>query len=225
MEKHCKNCNKIFNKKINTSIKSWAKSKYCSINCRKIGESKIISERLTQQNKSRIGTMRFNGIAYTKEWCKQNPEKVQRFKEERKLKIKLLRSEKLKILAEQRKLLNPKVLKTDEYKKLWQKEYRKRNQTYFQQFSQTDNSKYKQYISSAKRRNLEFNLTREEFIKIFHSKCIYCGDEESRGIDRVDNTTGYILNNCEPCCKICNKMKIHYSKEYFINHCKKIANQ
>lgn len=225
MQKQCKNCDKTFIKKQTVSLKSWENSKYCSIQCRKIRETFNLTQRIKEKPVIEKGTMFFNGIKYTKEYLLDNPNLVNEIKEKRKLKQKLIRSERLKILTEQRKLLNPKVLKTDEEKKLWQKEYRIKNKKQLFEYSQTDTSKYKQYTLSAKRRNLEFNLTLDQFIKLFHSDCIYCKDEEARGIDRVDNSIGYLVKNCESCCSICNKMKIHYSKEFFINHCKKIANK
>lgn len=223
MQKHCTNCNKLFNKKINTSIRFWEKSKYCSKDCKRTGESKRISERVTQQNKSRIGVMRFNGISYTKEWCGQNPEEVQRFKNERKLNQKRIRTERTRLETEQRKLLNPKILKSVEEKKLWQKEYRHRRSVELKKYYQTDDSKYKQYQSSARKRNHIFELTFEQFTQIFHSNCKYCGTVDCRGVDRIDNSIGYTYTNSASCCKICNKMKIDYSDECFIEHCKKVS--
>jgi hypothetical protein len=37
----------------------------------------------------------------------------------------------------------------------------------------------------------------------------------TNGIDRVDNNKGYILGNCVPCCTMCNRSKMDYSKEDF----------
>src|SRR5258708_34992132 len=74
--------------------------------------------------------------------------------------------------------------------------------------------KYDAYIRSAKKRNLIFELSLEEFIQITSQNCYYCGrlPEQitktssssiyiSNGIDRKNNQLGYILNNCLPCCK------------------------
>lgn len=35
------------------------------------------------------------------------------------------------------------------------------------------------------------------------------------GIDRVDNSVGYVLSNCVPCCSTCNRMKGTMSSEEF----------
>ncbi len=36
------------------------------------------------------------------------------------------------------------------------------------------------------------------------------------GVDRVDSTKGYTVDNCESCCKTCNVAKANYSKKFFV---------
>ena len=88
--------------------------------------------------------------------------------------------------------------------------------------AQSDNSKFNQYKFSAKRRNHIFELDYETFKTLFHSKCSYCGDKESRGIDRIDNKIGYTKENSEPCCEMCNKMKWKWTRKEFIEKISKI---
>jgi hypothetical protein len=86
---------------------------------------------------------------------------------------------------------------------------------------------FSSYIKCAKIRNIGFELTREEFEQIVLQGCYYCGESkegEVVGIDRVDSTRQYLLENCVPCCKICNFMKGTLSVSTFINHSHKIAN-
>jgi hypothetical protein len=57
-----------------------------------------------------------------------------------------------------------------------------------------------------------FELSYEECKLFFLSNCFYCNDEAIEGkilngIDRSDNTIGYVLNNCVPSCSMCNIMK------------------
>ena len=89
------------------------------------------------------------------------------------------------------------------------------------------------YNYSAKERGLDFSLDRETFERLTTSNCVYCGVEplqfqtrfsefKYNGIDRVDNTKGYILENCVPCCKLCNRMKDVLSVEDFKSHINKI---
>lgn len=224
MQKQCNNCQNVFIKKVNVSLKTWETTKYCSEKCRRIKESINLSERNKQKPTVEKGTIRFNGVQYSKEWCLENPEKVKEFKQERSLIQKNTRREKNKIILEERRLKNPIILKTDKEKKLWQREYRKTHKKELQKYSQSDNSKYRQYSSSAKKRDYEFTLTLEEFTSIFHGKCFYCGQEDCRGIDRVDNLIGYTSLNSKSCCEMCNKMKWKWSKEDFINQVEKIHN-
>lgn len=48
--------------------------------------------------------------------------------------------------------------------------------------------------------DLELNWVRE-FVK---QPCIYCGDTEDIGLDRIDNTKGHTKDNVVPCCYTCN---------------------
>lgn len=222
MNKTCIQCSREFTKRSTTSVKNWGKSKYCSVECRKLNQSPLIIERLKTQNAKNIGKMRFNGKTYTKEYLENNVELVAQIKQFRKEKQKSIRSEKLK----QYRMENPitqKRLKSEEDKKLWQKEYRKRNSNKLKMYSQTDNSKFRQYISSAKKRKYEFDLTLELFTKLFHSSCTYCGQEDCRGIDRVDNKIGYTKENSVACCEVCNKMKWKLDVNDFLSQINKIA--
>lgn len=101
---------------------------------------------------------------------------------------------------------------------------------------------YRRYKESALKRKLEFNLNESEFKQIISGhNCYYCGSDDfivskSRncdvrningdfhymGIDRIDNTKGYTLDNCVPCCKLCNYMKRAMSFNDFIDHIRKI---
>lgn len=86
------------------------------------------------------------------------------------------------------------------------------------------------YVEGAKNRNLSFELTRDEFKALLSGCCYYCGvppNNHSKkrqfqngifihnGIDRLDNTKGYVKGNCVSCCKICNKAKHALSLEEF----------
>ena len=95
------------------------------------------------------------------------------------------------------------------------------------------NSIYSTYRIQAKERGYEFDLTLDEFETITAKDCHYCGAKPSNkskaetknqtdfiynGIDRVDNKKGYFVDNCVPCCQICNKMKKAMSLNDFKNH-------
>jgi hypothetical protein len=54
------------------------------------------------------------------------------------------------------------------------------------------------------------NLTKEQFEPIIKQNCYYCGIMQEKGfngIDRMDSTKGYEIDNCVSCCTDCNMMK------------------
>lgn len=82
---------------------------------------------------------------------------------------------------------------------------------------------YKRYAFGAYKRSLEFELTSDDVDSLITKDCDYCGISPAKGIDRVDNAVGYTLENCVPCCKTCNVMKMTLSVSDFINHVRRIA--
>lgn len=106
------------------------------------------------------------------------------------------------------------------------------------------NSYYKQYKNSAKKRELNFDLSFESFKKIILKNCYYCNVEPRKmihrcrrkdsplknsyiltnGIDRLKNDIGYLESNCVPCCPTCNFMKQEHSDDIFLQIVSKIHN-
>ena len=98
------------------------------------------------------------------------------------------------------------------------------------------NECYYAYKKSAKQRNYSFELSKEEFKEIITQPCIYCGEsltQEKRakgkngtfkytGIDRYDNSKGYVVDNCVPCCQKCNRIKGNMSIEEMLNRLEQI---
>ena len=79
-----------------------------------------------------------------------------------------------------------------------------------------------QYQRNAQRRGLAWEVTDEDFDKLTSSDCHYCGYPPSRiyrggkyeggefvysGLDRLDNTAGYVAGNVVSCCTDCNRAK------------------
>jgi hypothetical protein len=100
------------------------------------------------------------------------------------------------------------------------------------------NLRLNQYKSSAAKYGREFSLSRDEFAALLLGDCTYCGISPSsvvrargkfqkdfyyNGIDRVDNSLGYTVDNCVSCCGICNLMKRTMSVDDFIKHIHKVA--
>lgn len=90
---------------------------------------------------------------------------------------------------------------------------------------------YKAYKQKCNNKNIQFELTFEEFVSYLHQPCFYCGNIDYNnyngmrynGIDRLDSKLGYNKDNIVSCCGICNYMKIDYSAKEFIEQCKKIV--
>lgn len=90
------------------------------------------------------------------------------------------------------------------------------------------------YRVGARSRGLEFSLTESYFYELVIQPCVYCGDFSKKnvkeiksytrsvkqpfrytGIDRVDSSKGYTVENSVPCCSICNRAKKDMDSELF----------
>jgi len=94
------------------------------------------------------------------------------------------------------------------------------------------NTIYNGYRSKATYKGIRFELSKEEFVKFIKSNCYYCGSLPNNtfstyrgnqkhipfkysGIDRIDSNKGYTVDNCVPCCAICNIAKNDLALEQF----------
>jgi hypothetical protein len=98
------------------------------------------------------------------------------------------------------------------------------------------NQLYRNYRGGAKGRGLLFTITKDEFSSLTSQPCHYCGlppyhtfntkglngNYTYTGLDRVDNSLGYTLENVVPCCGVCNRMKTTYTEEQFIANIERI---
>jgi hypothetical protein len=98
------------------------------------------------------------------------------------------------------------------------------------------NNLYALYKNSAKKRNLVWDLSIEEFEFLNKQDCVYCGCPPSQsyksqnntgdyiynGIDRIDSSKGYLKENCQSCCGICNFAKRERTNEEFLDWVKKV---
>ena len=65
-----------------------------------------------------------------------------------------------------------------------------------------------------------FDLTFPQYLNLMKEICYYCGDKIERlGVDRVDNSKGYIESNCVAACPSCNRSKNSVSIEI----CRKVV--
>ena len=90
-------------------------------------------------------------------------------------------------------------------------------------YNSAKENRYNIYKKGAKKRNLDFQLSKEEFYAFTFQPCYYCGElQEYNGIDRIDSNQGYLNYNCVPCCEKCNKMKLDYTLAEWYSHMRKI---
>lgn len=100
------------------------------------------------------------------------------------------------------------------------------------------NTFFDKYIRSAKKRKIEFLLSKEEFKILIQKDCFYCGDKPQKvrranyisrnyilanGIDRVNNYEGYTVKNCVACCTHCNIAKNSFTQVEFFQKVKQIC--
>ncbi len=105
--------------------------------------------------------------------------------------------------------------KNAERMKLW----RDNNQDKIKELNQKKlndlHASYLVYKKTAEYKNLEFELSFDQFQNFVKDECFYCGINPSvenngkdfHGIDRDDVSKGYISSNCVSCCSMCNWMK------------------
>ncbi len=96
---------------------------------------------------------------------------------------------------------------------------------------------YNTYKQTAARRHYKFEITPEQFLELTAKECYYCGEPPSRsllrmgqipfiytGIDRIDNSKGYTIDNCRPCCTQCNMAKNTLTEREFYIWATKMLN-
>jgi hypothetical protein len=86
------------------------------------------------------------------------------------------------------------------------------------------------YAYESRRKGIPWLLTHAEAAALLASACMYCGQEPSRpvqgvggvslagGIDRLDSSGPYIVDNCVPCCKDCNYAKKEKTEEEWMSY-------
>jgi len=91
------------------------------------------------------------------------------------------------------------------------------------------------YRQGAESRGYCWSLSEEKAIELFRGACAFCGERFSRvlgggtpseilvnGIDRWDNSKGYVPGNCVPCCTTCNYAKGKQAGGEYLAHVRKI---
>jgi hypothetical protein len=86
------------------------------------------------------------------------------------------------------------------------------------------------YKRHAKSRGLDWHINRDQASELIREPCHYCGAIAGNikktknypqgfpynGLDRADNSQGYLVGNVVPCCGVCNRAKGTRTAEEFI---------
>lgn len=80
--------------------------------------------------------------------------------------------------------------------------------------------------SGAERRDLDFEITKEQLDYHTSLPCTYCKKPNSNfhnnALDRIDNTKGYLPDNIQSCCGTCNGLKLTLTHDEFLSRCSKV---
>lgn len=97
------------------------------------------------------------------------------------------------------------------------------------------NHLYVEYQGGARKRGISWELTKEQFRELTSSPCYYTGRLPSQikraaggdyiynGVDRLDSSKGYTVDNCVPCIGRVNEMKMDSAYEEFIELCRAVV--
>lgn len=97
------------------------------------------------------------------------------------------------------------------------------------------NRVWAKYLKQAESRGHIWALSAEDFDRLTAQDCHYCGLIPSNtarnrrsvwvysGIDRMDNTCGYTLNNVVSCCRTCNILKARMPYAEFIAYLNRVS--
>lgn len=95
----------------------------------------------------------------------------------------------------------------------------------------SDRGIYSRYKGDCNRRGklergITMDLNFDQFQELINSPCKFCALPNCRGVDRIDSSRSYTVDNSQPCCETCNTMKSDLTQHEFISHLKAIlANQ
>ena len=95
------------------------------------------------------------------------------------------------------------------------------------------------YRGGALKRGLTFELSLSQFAWLTKQPCYYCGALPRQilymkklngtyiynGVDRMNNTLGYSIDNVVPCCGECNRIKLNIDHDAFLSKVTKIYNK
>lgn len=98
--------------------------------------------------------------------------------------------------------------------------------TYARKWAGTAKGRFHKLRYDAKKKDRVVEISLEEFADLLTKPCVYCGELRDSpygyGVDRIDSSGSYTLDNIVPCCGVCNQMKSDMDLEDFYAHIAKI---
>lgn len=84
---------------------------------------------------------------------------------------------------------------------------------------------YNFYKYRAKKKDLEFDISFDDFSTLSLQPCYYCKQKATNGhgLDRINNNFNYTKTNVVSCCSECNYMKGTKEQKDFLEKCKTVA--
>lgn len=108
----------------------------------------------------------------------------------------------------------------------WQKKNPEKVKACMRRQLEKPHIRFNQAKLGAKKRDHAWRLRYYQWVTLTQLPCHYCGTvlgNRGCGLDRVDNSLGYSLKNCVPCCGGCNRAKHSATYSDFIVRANKIA--
>ena len=169
-------------------------------------ESKTYSKEYYAKNKDKLK-------AYSKDYRAKNKDRIKKRNSEYGKEYRAKNRDKL---AEKHKRYRAENMDAFvEYDKGYYELNKEKRKEYHRDHYKSAEGRYRAIKNNARRRQLTFELGLDDFRDNFYGKpCHYCLDE-CTGIDRVDNSQGYVAGNMVPCCWPCNEMKNDKSADEF----------
>ncbi len=125
-------------------------------------------------------------------------------------------------------ILSTKCNKCYEYQKEFDSKRERDVRNYKKEKIDNIENAYKSHIHYALRRGYETSFNFDDYTKLVSQACYYCGyynEKEAIGIDRINNSLNYTIENCVPCCETCNRIKHIYHPVFFVTKAKIVSKQ
>lgn len=150
---------------------------------------------------------------FLKNWRKKNTERLREFNLSTQIK-KCWKCVKIKSITEFSKKKCSKDGLNDECKSCLKERIR------------TPKGRHTALKATAKKTGREVSITPEQHAELLRDNiCYYCSNrlqETGSGLDRIDSSKGYTIDNVRPCCLRCNQAKSDMREEEFYSLCESI---